>query len=186
MENKSSSVRYVWIDILRAIGMFLILWGHFFPHQNEFIYSCTVPLFFIISGYLHRNNSNWHTYFSKIIKSLLIPYLVICFSYFVLNYDMIFTKDNIISSLLHSIYAIALGLPFVNGGIGVSGMWFVYVLMILKVLFNIVESPYKRVIVVIVLMGAILPTIKMQLFGMGGGNKHVRSFLLYRQSCCPI
>lgn len=46
-------VRYYWIDWMKVIGMFLIIWGHFFPKfSNVIIYSFNVPLFFCISGYL--------------------------------------------------------------------------------------------------------------------------------------
>lgn len=46
-------VRYYWVDWMKVLGMFLIVWGHFFPKSFcDAIYSFNVPLFFCISGYL--------------------------------------------------------------------------------------------------------------------------------------
>lgn len=48
-----AKVRFYWVDWMKVIGMFLIIWGHLFPkHSCDFIYSFNVPLFFCISGFL--------------------------------------------------------------------------------------------------------------------------------------
>lgn len=48
-----AKVRFYWVDWMKVIGMFLIIWGHLFPkHSYDFIYSFNVPLFFCISGFL--------------------------------------------------------------------------------------------------------------------------------------
>lgn len=54
-----SKNRIIWIDWLKVFGIFLIIWGHMFPPMiTDFIYSFSVPLFFITSGFLHPFNNS--------------------------------------------------------------------------------------------------------------------------------
>ncbi|WP_313098785.1 acyltransferase family protein [Epilithonimonas sp.] len=65
--------RIDWIDWAKAIGIFLVVFAHV-PFDREIrniIYSFHMPLFFIISGFLHKDNS-----LVKNIKALIIPYLI--------------------------------------------------------------------------------------------------------------
>lgn len=44
-----------WIDWMKALGMFFIVWGHLSPaHLKDVIYAFNVPCFFIISGFLFK------------------------------------------------------------------------------------------------------------------------------------
>lgn len=53
-----------WVDTTRGIGVLLVIIGHMlygspdFDPLNQFIYSFHVPLFFVISGYVHTRNEN--------------------------------------------------------------------------------------------------------------------------------
>lgn len=38
-------------DILKGIGILLMMWCHLVQTQNQFVYSFHIPLFFLISGY---------------------------------------------------------------------------------------------------------------------------------------
>lgn len=45
--------RKPWIDWMKVIRMFFIVWGHCGPdHSASFIWAFSVPLFFCLSGYL--------------------------------------------------------------------------------------------------------------------------------------
>lgn len=45
----------VWIDWMKVLGIYFIIVGHIFPVGKEFVYAFSVPLFFLISGFLsHR------------------------------------------------------------------------------------------------------------------------------------
>ena len=47
MNLKGNQSREAWIDYAKAVGMLLIVWGHFFPpHISKYIYSINVPIFF--------------------------------------------------------------------------------------------------------------------------------------------
>lgn len=72
-----AKVRFYWVDWMKVIGMFLIIWGHLFPkHSCDFIYSFNVPLFFCISGFLEGGAAKTKTSYGS-----LFNYLCNLFSY---------------------------------------------------------------------------------------------------------
>lgn len=71
--------RIDWIDIVRAVGMFLIIMGHTlevytYSIVGKLIFAVHVPVFFVLSGYLYKEKT-----FKKVFKggnvNLLLPYL---------------------------------------------------------------------------------------------------------------
>lgn len=71
--------RINWIDQLKTMAIFFVLWGHF-GYSDDFktslIYSFHMPLFFIISGFLFKPHKQSLTMSIKEnFKSLGIPYL---------------------------------------------------------------------------------------------------------------
>ena len=77
--------RIVWIDNVKAIGIFLVVLGHLFIKEGwvmSFIYSFHMPLFFFVSGILFKNNMPFGVLVKKNVKRLLIPYV----SFYALSY----------------------------------------------------------------------------------------------------
>lgn len=75
------------IDLLRAIGIILMILGHvfyFFGKFDRYIHTFHMPLFFVISGYLYKSRpeSGLCNLILKKAKRLLIPYA----SFAVINY----------------------------------------------------------------------------------------------------
>lgn len=73
------------LDIMKGIGILLVVFGHVFYH-SEVIYQFHMPLFFILSGAAMTYSLNGYS-FSKKIKTLMVPYIVfsvICFVYWAL------------------------------------------------------------------------------------------------------
>lgn len=70
--------RILWIDILRGIAMFLVVYGH--TSQNaeikKYIYAFHMPLFFIISGFVYHCTS-YPKYMKRKAQRLLLPYFVL-------------------------------------------------------------------------------------------------------------
>lgn len=71
--------RIDWIDIVRAVGIFLIIMGHTlevytYSIVGKLIFAVHVPVFFVLSGYLYKEKT-----FKKVFKggnvNLLLPYL---------------------------------------------------------------------------------------------------------------
>lgn len=70
--------RYLWIDYVKSIGIFLIVYTHFPTHKLEanFISTFHVPLFFFVSGFLSAKK-NHDLDINKKLERLLLPYIYI-------------------------------------------------------------------------------------------------------------
>ena len=70
--------RKVWIDIAKALGIWLVVWAHL-PQGNQavqaFIFAFHMPLFFFLSGYLLKPQSLRRTLQAG-ARRLLLPYLL--------------------------------------------------------------------------------------------------------------
>lgn len=63
MTTRSLRNQYPWIDVVKSIGVYLVVLGHLLyqgsiPIINQLIYSFHMPLFFILSGYLYKFKDN--------------------------------------------------------------------------------------------------------------------------------
>jgi len=72
-----SANRIAWIDALKGLGMILVILGHMsIPEMaRQFIFSFHMPLFFIVSGYLFKNNFSLVWSLRK-FDTLFVPYIV--------------------------------------------------------------------------------------------------------------
>lgn len=69
------SGRYVFVDIAKVFGTFLVVFGHLLPLDNEarhFIYLFHMPFFFFVSGMLFRP-SNFRCELYKDFRRILVP-----------------------------------------------------------------------------------------------------------------
>jgi fucose 4-O-acetylase-like acetyltransferase len=68
--------RIDWVDTCKGIGISAIVLGHMLHPGTlqSFLYLFHVPLFFFMSGFLHRVQPAFGTYFCKRAKRLLLPY----------------------------------------------------------------------------------------------------------------
>ena len=73
--------RKEWVDLLRAIAMILVVYGHRVADWTEyFVFTSPIkiPLFFAITGYVFNGaNGNFKAFINKLCRSLVIPWLVI-------------------------------------------------------------------------------------------------------------
>ena len=71
-------MRLFWLDNLKGIGIFLVMFGHTIPdsHLKQYIYSFHVPLFFFISGLLFDPRKyDLRKFAWRKFDTLLFPYL---------------------------------------------------------------------------------------------------------------
>ena len=77
MYNSSEQSR--WVDVLKGIGIILVVVGHTRMPFNSFIFSFHMPLFFIVAGWLFnytRYSQDFYTFVKKKFNRLIMPYLV--------------------------------------------------------------------------------------------------------------
>ena len=74
--TKTVNKRMNWLDWMKTIGMYLIVYGHYTSYAHEFIYTFSVPLFFVMSGFLFKKEENIRTFFKKNFYNLILPMLL--------------------------------------------------------------------------------------------------------------
>lgn len=144
--------RQNWIDWMKAFGMVIIVWGHCFPTGlTPFIYAFSVPVFFLVSGYLTRHEASNGVFWSKVFWTLIVPYLILV-SLKVAGYWLKHLDDG---GALYSVAAILTGvgvvkdfstaLPSISG---CGNLWYVYALVLMKIIFQYCSRSRYSIIVV--------------------------------------
>ena len=124
--------RRLWIDLLKGIMIYLVVFGHLFPNLliEKHIYSFHMCIFFFISGYLYTGNQNKKEYIIKKIKNLLLPFLIwntIC------SLGSLLVRHDI-SLFFHYLFVI-------NGDICWNApLWFLIVLFPTELIFFFIED----------------------------------------------
>ena len=152
--------RYNWLDWMKAIGMYLIILGHFFSVGHKYIYVFSVPLFFVLSGFLSKKEDSQKAFWSKMWNNLLFPMILIVL------------LSSIFEGLLGAL-GILYTFPTINGvaikmlGIVIgsqkvlAGYWFIYTLVLLKCILQYTSggkySSYIHLLLFVILsIGAIM------------------------------
>lgn len=132
LSHPQESQRLLWIDYMKAIGMYLIVLGHFFPIGHKFIYVFSVPLFFIISGFLSKRESNQREFWKKLWYNLTLPMIIItllAYSVRTLG-DIVLGRYNI-EGLIKLPINLILGMWDI-----LKECWFIYTLILIKIVFQ--------------------------------------------------
>ena len=75
-------MRIPWIDNLKTVGIFCVVYGHtlgIIVSIGVWIYSFHIPLFFLVSGYLLKSKyleKDFKAFFIKTTKSIIPPYII--------------------------------------------------------------------------------------------------------------
>lgn len=87
--------RKEWIDYLRGIGILLMIIGHasISSKFKVWIYGFHMPLFYVISGYLH-NEAKWSekgfkSFAATRFKNYVVPYFIWCAICFIVNLPLL-------------------------------------------------------------------------------------------------
>jgi Acyltransferase family. len=122
--------------------------GHFFSVGNKFIYVFHVPLFFVISGYLLKKESDPSVFWKKLWYNLMVPMLLMI----VIKFSITCIVQLVDGSFeLMSIYWFLRNVLFgMVSGFGV--LWFVYTLIIQKTIFQFCSSKISFYVFVLVML----------------------------------
>ncbi|MBX6362204.1 MAG: acyltransferase family protein [Acidobacterium ailaaui] len=69
--------RILWVDICKGLGIICVVLGHAMDGTalQRFIYTFHMPLFFFLSGFLHRAQPSYGVYAKRKAIHLLLPYV---------------------------------------------------------------------------------------------------------------
>ena len=140
--------RILWLDILRGIAMFLVIYGH--TTQNvqiqKYIYSFHMPLFFIISGMaeIFQKTEGTKEFVKKKIKTLVIPYFLLNLLMFPITY----INDRIRATSRFSIKEYLIGTIYSNTmnsySASSNATWFILTLFLTELLFFFMKKITKN------------------------------------------
>lgn len=74
--NSRLTERMVWLDWMKVMAVFSVIWGHFFSEGHLYLYLFNVQVFCVVSGYLYHRSSCWKECLSKCFWRLLIPTVI--------------------------------------------------------------------------------------------------------------
>ncbi|WP_289161087.1 acyltransferase [uncultured Parabacteroides sp.] len=173
---KKHGNRLIWIDWLKVLGMYLIVVGHMFPPGNEFFYVFSVPLFFISSGFLVRREDSLKAFWQKSYTRLVVPaalWLVpIILIYSIL--DMIRTDISFVGVFVKRCLSAVWG-----GESALGRMWFIYTLLIVKLVYQILPRNYNRIINIIICIACMIGSQYLSYTGKHYFNSIVNVCLAY-------
>lgn len=136
--------RLIWIDWMKAVGMYLIVAGHFFSLYHKYIYIFSVPVFFVISGFLTKREENHTLFWKKIWYNLVIPMIIICGITYVMHLVAMLR-----GGLYFFDYIYKFPLNALKGNTSALGRcWFIYTLIAIKILYQYLpKKTYKLVMI---------------------------------------
>lgn len=76
MTRNLNSERLLWLDWMKVLAIFSIIWGHFFSEGHLYLYVFNVQVFCVISGFLYKKASNWKTCVKKCFWQLFVPTVI--------------------------------------------------------------------------------------------------------------
>ena len=125
--------RLIWIDWMKAIGIYLIVLGHFFSVGEKYVYVFNGPLFFVLSGFLSKKEADHRQFWKKLWYNLVVPMLLICLLNFLINIGHTLACGGVIS-------AMSIGYFWFQALIGLQSSlgtcWFIYALVIIKIIYQ--------------------------------------------------
>ena len=126
------SSRLEWIDWMKVLGIYLVVLGHFYSIGEKFIYVFHIPLFFLISGFLSKRESDKHVFWKKLWYNLAVPMLVMTVINFVYACGVQVCDGTFDGAAFYwFVRNVVFGMVA-----GFDTLWFVYTLMLLKMVFQ--------------------------------------------------
>ena len=162
-------MRLVWLDNLKAVGIFLVVWSHLIPDSplRQYIFSFHVPLFFFVSGFtFDRTRYDFSQFFKKRFRTLLVPYFAFAaisflFWYFIVRKFSMSGKTLAIDPLTPLI-GIFYGVGSDKWKVPLNAtLWFLPSLFVVEMAFYFVKSRY--LLIVFAIMGYLVTFLPFRL-----------------------
>ncbi|WP_284653591.1 acyltransferase family protein [Flavobacterium terrisoli] len=75
IKKEISNNRINWVDQVKGITIFLVVYAHNFPFNEKYIYGFHMPLFIMISGFFHPKAPQLKD-LTKRLSTIIIPYFI--------------------------------------------------------------------------------------------------------------
>ena len=145
MENTTNH-RINWIDWMKTIAMYFIIAGHCNVPGKEYIYAFSVPCFFILSGFLTKRETDLKVFWQKLWWNLVVPMLLFTGINMLYVFLKLYIQGEFSYLLLWKGPLLAvLGFQGQDyNGVGLGAMWFVYTLIVCKVIFQFLPAKINK------------------------------------------
>ena len=144
--------RIIWIDRMKVIGMYFIIAGHLFPIGYTYIYAFSVPLFFLISGFLYKQEHSNYIFWKKIALNFIVPL-------FSIRTIMYFWEMYIYTESEHFLSISEYWLFMLKGYQNCLGAcWFIYTLILIRIIYHYIPHTTTRITLFVFLSGIAIYT----------------------------
>lgn len=168
MTSRKQTNRIEYLDIFRSLGIILMIMGHvgFGEIFSHFIHAFHMPMFFWISGYLFRNNTNEDIVLKNVVikkmKSLLLPYFIFGILHYLIYMLIQYINQDAISviPIIHLFSVNTKNLPICGA------LWFLTALFFADIIFLVIEKYIENKIIkmLIVIAIACIGNISKEIF----------------------
>lgn len=165
--------RMNWLDWMKAIGMYLIVYVHYTSYGYKFLNTFNVPLFFVISGFLAKQESSLRLFTKKNFYNLIVPMLIMT----LLVQIRIFISQ-IINGTFDISYISKVIMGVIIGDQKVLGpCWYIYTLFMLKFLYQLIPNNKRYTLITLTCFCFI--SIVLSKNGLYAKNSIVNTFISY-------
>ncbi len=130
--------RYSFIDFLKGVGIFLVVWGHTMTPRSAYIYSFHMPLFFFLSGFVHHDKPIGKFIIAK-INTLYIPYAlftILSWLFYLVRY-WVSGRYSEVSAHCYKLLSLFTGMAD-NGGN--NPIWYLTCIFVVSILFLLISK----------------------------------------------
>ena len=176
---RSDNVRIKWVDTAKALGLFLVFWGHILYGGsdvagviNKAIYSFHMPMYFILSGYVLKTDSKtFGAYLKSKFNRVLLPALIVYALTLPLFFYTLDRSTATLETILRTIFY------FYGRCAYNSPIWFFFCLFevyILAKLLRLAEADSKKLMIILIItlcLSFISYSFGWKIFNIFGFNK---------------
>ncbi len=154
------------VDILKAIGIIAVVWGHFSSFCAQWIYSFHMPLFFFVTGFLRygKDSSPWGKFLRKKVKTTVVPYILFwTVSVIVFNNLVYLIKFGQFFPIgFNEIKGLFLGGHWLHDYSNNFGLWFLQMYFITSIVFEVIARYFNMKMKIIIFLFCVFMTVPFQ------------------------
>jgi len=155
--NKSSAItcapssnHFAWLDWMKVLALFSVIWGHFFSLGYQYHYVFNLQAFCVVSGFLYHQAPDWRSCLEKNIRQLLVPTVAL---------SLLMQLEAVVRCwLMGTTYAVSWPWYFEYLLVGhrwcMGPCWFFYTLFIIRLFMQLMPRKWWLSVVLIIASAA--------------------------------